>query len=349
MAIWDDGGINTNELASVFNTLWDKKAVPMIRKQHGVTYAMLGKPQYGQANKGLPQFSNMRFAGGKKIEVRLRGALPSPAVVARSAQLDALTMTWDDDALGGSQFGMPMVPYVHPIPRSEFDRFRGNEAKTYDYLDEQFEGIVLGYENTLATALNNTGAVATNNPAEDVIGSYIFGIMGIDGAWSTNPDTYGDLNRQDSGNADYRGQFQGSVAALSLAKIMSSKLDARKYGGMVDAGFAAKGVWLKLNSLLENQAVVTWSEEWNQFGGDYLKYAGTVYAFDPDTPSGYLTGLTSNTWRLYTLKDMKLTSGNLVERTDLKGIPYALPCNWWIQCICKHPAQNFVMSGITVD
>lgn len=346
MAIWDDGGINSNETSFVFNRLYDKKSTAIVRKKKGFLYAALGKPNIGKGDK-VPPFERQRNITGNKIEVRLLGELDTPVALARANQLDDVTLTWNSDARGGSQFGVSQWPWTKPIVRSEIDRFRGDEAKTLSYLDEIFEEVMLSFEKAWSTALNQVGSI-NYNASESALGSYLYAIMGIDGAWTTNPDTYGDLNRQDSGNSDYRGYYLGSAGTLTLPKIFTAKLAIEDYGGNATAGFASSGVYSKINQLLENQVYVTYSEEWNQFSGSYLKYNGTVFCYDPDTPSGYLSLITPESWRLYKRDDAPFTEAGLVPAFWKKGQPYVLPVNVWMQMICRHPAQNGILAGITV-
>lgn len=326
----------------VFNKLASRKAIAMVRKNHGLTYALLGKREKPSPD-GMTRFERQRSITGKKIEQRLLGALRTPAAIADANQTDAVTLTWDNDAWGAAEWELSHYSDTAPIPNSEFDRFRGDEAKTASFIDEFMEYLMLGFEKVWGTAIHLTGA---SDPSRTVFGSVPYAIEGKDGLWTDAADDYGTIARDDSGNADFRGQVQASTGSLTLAKIRTSMFAAAAYNGKPSVGVGNATILNKVHQLVENYSQVTYNDKWSEFGGEYVRYAGIDWLYDNDTPSGYAYLLTPETWRLYMNDTVPFTESGIILDPSKKAT-YVLPHQFWMQLICLHPAQNAILKGIT--
>jgi hypothetical protein len=343
MGLWAGATINANDSAFLFNTLASRKSFDMVRKKQGLLYALLGEKETG-STPGTEGFQRLARQNFNKVEQRLLGALESPATVADANQIDAVTPAWDNDAWGAAEWSL--AHYAHPFysPASELDRFMGNDAKTADFIDEWFNKMMLSYRKVWSTALNLTGASA--QPSRTVLGSVPYAIEGVDGAWTDASDDYGGLARDDSGNADFRGNVQASVGTLSLDKIRTTLLDVEADGGNVKVASAGSTVIGIMHKLLEPYTVVTYDESWTKFGGDWVQFAGVKYIHDPDCASGYMLLLDPETWRLYINDSVPMTRSGIVNDITLKAMN-VVQTQWWMQCICLAPSHNGLLKGIT--
>lgn len=343
MALWAGATINANDTAFLFNTLASRKSIPMVRKKQGMLFALLGMQEPG-ATPGLPGFERLKRQNFNKVEQRLLGALESPATVADSNQIDAVTPAWDNDAYGAAEWSL--AHYAHPFysPASELDRFTGDDVKTANFIDEWFDKMMMSYRKVWSTAINLTGASA--QPSRTVLGSIPYAIEGVDGAWTDSSDDYGGLARDDSGNADFRGQVQSSVGTLTLDKIRTTMLACETYGGINSVGGCGSTVYGILHKILEPYTVVTYDEKWTEFGGSFVRYAGISFIHDPDGASGYLYLMTPETWRLYMNDSVPMTKSGIVNDITLKAM-YLVQTQFWMQLLCLHPAQNGLLKGIT--
>jgi len=343
MAIWAGTNINSNETAMLFNQMWDRKGMAIVQKKHALAFAMLGKMDV-KSTPGITNFERTEKTSGNKVEKRLLGELYDPAEIADSAQTDAVTLSWNTDAWGGAEWPLAHFSHTFPIPNSEVDRIRGDEAKTLSYFDEFLEMVALSYQKKWGTRLNATGSGGLH--ARDKFGSVPYCIEGVDGTWTDSADDYGTIARDDSANADFRGQVQASVGTLTLDKIRTSTIAAEAYLGDIKVGTCGSTVYNKIHQLVEPYSVVNYDAEWTKFGGKHVEYAGVKYAYDPDAASGYLILLDPTTWKLFMKENVPMTQSGIVFDFTKKGT-YVLPTQFWMQWLCMAPARNAIMKGIT--
>lgn len=347
MALWAGTAINTNETAMVFNKLANKKAIAMVRDKNAFTYAVLGKEETGSTPGSSTGFQRLKQTTGKDVEVKLLGELATPATAADSTQVDAATVTWNDNMFGAAVFPYAHYSNVFPIPESELDRFRGDELKTLNYLDEFFDYAMLSYENVWGTAFGKSSSLA--EPSRTVLGSYVFAIAGNNtGAvdWANNGSTYGTINRADSANVDFRGNYYGAQGDLTLPKIRTAKNACVVKGYKPSFAVAAETVYGKVEQLVEAYSQVTYDKQWSEFGGEYVRYAGMAFALDPYAASGQLAIMTPETWLLYMNSNQPFTSTGVVKDVT-KIATYVLHTTFWMQLVCKAPCGNAILTGIT--
>ena len=331
----------------VFNQLANKKALPMVRKKNGLAYAILGKMEVGSTPGAGTGFKRLNKVTGKNVEVKLLGKLPSPATVADANQIDTASLTFTTDYWGAAEFALAHYQYTHPIPDSEYDRFEGDEAKTLSYIDDVFDLIMLGYEKVWGTAFWVTGT--SGAPSRTVLGSVPFAIAGNNttGAadWANNGSSYGTITRTDSGNADFRGYYEGSIGDLTLAKIRDHKNQALLNGGMVTLGSSGATVYGKIQRLVEAYTEVKYDEEWSKFGGEYVRYGGISFTLDNYAASGCLALMEPESWGLW-MKKHAMTHSGIVFDASRRGT-WVLPTRVWMQLVCMAPSHNTFMADIT--
>ncbi|HMS54211.1 MAG TPA: hypothetical protein PKA27_02325, partial [Fimbriimonadaceae bacterium] len=268
MALWAGTTINSNETAQAFNRLFQRKSIELPRRKQGILFAVLGETEEHstpEAGNGWKRMYN--HTSGNKIEVKLLGKTPSPSTVSDANQINTATLTFTTDYWGAAEFSLAHYAYTHPIPHSELDRFAGNEAKTEDYLQDVFDLVMLGYQVQWGTAMNTSAA-----PSRTVLGGYPYAI--------NDSNSYGTIDRSDSGNADYRGLVNSSFGDITIPKLDYEIGRVIINGG--DASYANCGlsVWSKIKTILQNYSTVTYDKDWAKFGGKWVQYAGTRFTLD---------------------------------------------------------------------
>lgn len=345
MALWAGTAINTTETAMVFNQLYNLRALPMVRKKNGLLYRVLGKRDIGSTRKGDTQFERSSKITGSNVEVKLRGKLSTPVTVADgSAELVTVTPDFAADEHGGAVF--PLTHYTHTkgIPSSQMRRYKGKEAKTDGFYEEQLEGIILAYEALWRTALHST--TFTTAIGRTVLGSWCMAVSdGISaGETGDGAKLYGTIDRSDAANIDYRGILDDAGGATTLARIRANVNAADANGGTTDTGIAGTVLYTKIQLLLENYVQITDVSDMTEFGGRYCKYDGVTFTHDQACPSTHIGLLDSSTWGWWSSDD-NMTDGVIKDPSRLAG--WVIPTESWNQFICLSPNRNVKMKNYT--
>lgn len=337
MALWAGSSINSTETAMVFNKIYDKKFVNVLRKKNAFYFAVTRQKDINQEPMSNADWKGIKNVTGQKVEVGILGRSIDPAYVADGAdELAAVTLSsnYYSNAYGAMEFAVSHLTWTHPIPASQLDRYQGNELKTADFLESEFERIVQGYNSKFGTEFNTSQA-----PARNAIGGWPYAI--------DTANTYGTIDRSDSANADMRGLEYTSIGDLTLGDIAQAQIDITLNGG--DAKFATAGgtVFGIIRRLLENQtqAIFGDDERWNKFGGQWCWYAGTVFAADNYAPSQAIGMFTPNTWCVV-MRKQPFTKGG-VQEDITKVDAYVVKTKAWIQLICTKCNENAYLQGIT--
>ncbi|AXH78853.1 MAG: hypothetical protein [Circular genetic element sp.] len=207
MAIWAGSSYATNVAAQAFNHVIPG-VTAIVRKKNGLLYHILGKKEKGSLPFGGPKFSGMEVISGVKHEVTLLGVIPTISTVAAgSAEYAAATMNYAANTFGAAEFALAHFADNHAIPESEWDKIKSPDTKQMEnFVKQKSEAVMLGWEQTLGTALSANTA-ATGIPDATHVGSWCYAVTD---AQTTSVDestfgTYGTIDRTDSGNADFRG------------------------------------------------------------------------------------------------------------------------------------------------
>lgn len=347
MALWAGTAFNSNESAMLVNQLASKKAIPMVRKKNGLAYAILGKMEANSTPGAGTGFKRLKKITGLKIEDKLLGKVPTPTTTADANQIDTATLTFTTDYWGAAEWPLAHYAYPHPIPESELDRFAGEEAKTLSFIDDVFDLVMLGYEKVWGTAFWVAGT--SGAPSRTVLGSVPFAIAGNNttGAanWASNGSSYGTITRTDSGNADFRGYYEGSIGDLTLGKIRRAKNQVQLAGGSISFGASGEPVYTKIQQLVEAYTEVTYDKTWSEFGGEYVRYAGTTFTLDNYAGAGLLALLEPETWGLWQ-KSAGMSKSGIVYDVS-RVATYVLPTRWWMQLLCLCPSHSALLADIT--
>ena len=334
MGLWAGGtSVNSTATAMVFNQLFNKKALSIVRKKNGLLYAALGKEEpLSMPNEGT-KFRGEKKITGLKVEVKLHGKLKTISTVSDGAnEVATATLSVDGAEWGGAEFDLAHYADNHAIPMSQMDRFAGDESKTLDFISEVFEHLMLSYENTLGTALHTSSA-----PSRTVFGGWEYAVA--------DDNTYGGIDRTDSANADFRaGYLNASTGALTLAKIATAQNTIVGNGGTPDVGVCGIAIYGKLQQLVQSYTHIVGDKDWDAFGGTWVRYGPTRFILDQRTSSGVMGILDSSSWVLYRNDGNFTRSGIVVDPSRVAT--YVLPWGSWAQLICLKPNSNAKLSGI---
>lgn len=347
MAIWNASALNTNMLSGTFNQLFNTKALDSVRKNNGLLYAILGKRWIDNRAPTMPSFERLDRITGSQVEVRLLGKLATiSAIVEGSGETASSTPNYD-----AAKFGAAVFPWTHyasteEIPSSEYERIRGDEAKTINYIDDVFNYIMLSLEAQIGNDMNSNQS--SNAMASNYMGTWQWAVSDGVTAGESGYATYGTITRADSANTFFRGNVFASVGDLTLGKVQYAQNTAATYGGDPKFGIAPLAIFTKIRQLLEqyghwNQNDVS-DEGWLEFGGVWSNYGGIKFILEDRSTAGTLGLIDPTTWTFY-MRMVNFTDQGFVRAPHLVAA-YVLPWECWTQLICTMPTRNAKLTGI---
>lgn len=197
------------------------------------------------------------------------------------------------------------------------------------------------------TAAGTAGAVA--NDAVFILDASSGGTAAMDGigdalSSTAGTNTYAGLARTNSG---WKTQFGSVAEALTLSKMESGYLNAKKYAQEGDkyAIFVNISLYKKYGDLLtamrrtvnQTDLVGGWT------GLEFAAGAGQVGVFlDTNVPDGEVVGLNLDSWNLCQVSDMSWVEQGAENLLRLQNtITYQAALVWFANVICRAPAANF--------
>lgn len=337
--LWTGTTLNTNILSGVFNRIHNRKAIPMVTKATPLLYSLMGREgEDGRSayNKKLGGWMKKKNIHGDKDEVRLRGALPTFASIADgTAELTLATIGYDSDHTGSAEFILAHYGYVHGVPSSEYMRIRGNEAKTESWIDETFDYIFDGAIKKYSADLHEDSTSAV--PARDQFGSWIAAV--------DDGNTYGTIDRTDSGNADYRSVVSSSVGSLTARKVQDVINQVKDNRGQVRVGVMNTTLFGKWQDIIQPYSQATYNKDTASWGSDHVYFAGVEWLQDRECPSGRIGLFTPKTWTLVS-NDMPFTDSGLVKE-PLLNAGWIINTECWLQNYIDNPNQNAKLEDVT--
>lgn len=358
MALWDpDTGPDFVRSAMVWNTMANEGAlVDQVARKNAFLHSILGMadPNASAEERNQP-WKKVKKCTGDRIEVRIHGAYNTPVIVARTAQADARTAALNTSWAYTAKFDLPLITNHHDLGVTEIDHYAGKEEKGDDFLQEVFDHLSGSMNNFLGTKMGLAPDNASaGKPSSSVIGSWAYAIAGDDptgDAWTGGGD-YGDLDRSDSGNADYRGYVYGPTAGtpgavgdLTIPVLYDMTDEIATKQGKPRFGVSAKAVHGKIRELAQQYGHVERDPLWDAFGGSYVKIGGTVYALDHYAASGVLGIMDPETWEVWN-KQIPMVNGRDVQLNPVTKASYLIPMRAYWQLICKQPNRNAYAFGI---
>jgi hypothetical protein len=341
VALWNGSSLNNNVLAQVFNQLFNTKAIEIVRKENGLLYAILGKSWQDANSPTGVSFERLERISGNQIEVKLLGALDTITTVADgAAELATSSPAFTNNMFGSVTFDLTHYAQTKGIPSSEYNRIQGKEAKTLKYVDDVFNQVMLSIENTIGNGIN---ATASNGPSRTVLGNWPQAVSDGVSSGETAYAVYG-LDRSDNANVDFRGSVGVSTGDLTLGKIRSLKNTIRTKGGKNQLGIAETSVFTKLQLLVEAYTEIESSQDWSQFGGEYVQYGKTRYILDQRAPTQQMAIIDPESWVFYQ-NMINFTDAGFARAPHLVA-GYVLPWECYCQLICLQPSRNGKLTGI---
>lgn len=322
MALWAGLTLNTNELANVVNKLYSKKAIPMAIQATPLLDAFFGRRDNVNNSRAM-RVGKTKSITGKDYEFKLLGSLPSPATVADgSAELAAATIGYDADIHAAATVAISHWAYTHGVPASEYDRFKGSEAKTLDWIDEVWDYIRGGYDNVLATALH-----ATDAPDRTHFGGWQ---VPVDSSTS-----YAGVTRSDAGNANFRA-VERSAGLVTVKKIQTDKNTVRTRKGMLTVGVAGVTLFTHLQQIAQGYSQAVASSDTSRWGADGVNISGIDFLLDPYTTDGVIGMFDPKWWELITSQSEVFTERGLIYNY-LAVDGWVMPTKSWLQNVCVMP------------
>lgn len=339
MALWQGTALNNNVLSSVYNKVHNKKAISMVTKATPTLHSMMGRPgEDGRSayNKNLGGWMKSESVTGDKHEVRLRGAIPTWGTIADgSDELTDATVNFDDDHTGAAVFILSHWGIVHGVPSSEYDRFKGDEAKTLSWIDETHEYL---YDGACEGWSDDLFENATNKPpARDQFGSMVSAV--------DDGNTYGTIDRSDAGNIDYRSHVVSSTGALTLRKIGDAINTVKDNRGKTKLGIIGTTLFGKLQDLVWGYSQATFQRDTAEWGSDHVYFAGVEWLQERNCPTGLVFGLDPRTWKII-WKDAPFTETGLIKDPRMKA-GRIINCEAWLQNICMKPNSQWKLEDVT--
>lgn len=326
--------------ANAFNKLYSYNFIPAIVDRNAFLYMALGKSFMG--SDGLPSFERLvRDFNGPNIEGRFLGSLDTISTVSQGTN----EVASDSGTYNADHFGNTFFPWTHyyqnkKIPSTDYNRIRGDEAKTKNYVQDVMQAITLSMENTLGTAVNAAVAGAT----ETVCGNWQHAVSDGVSTGETGYATYG-FDRSDSANSWARGINTVTTLQLTVPKIRTVKNGIAGNNGFAKVGIAGTTVYGIVQALADQYTWVESDPDWMDFTGEYVGIGKTRFMLDQRATSGVLGLFTPETWTAYQ-RMINFTESGIV-RNFATAASYVLPWDMFFQVICWDPGKNGKLTGIT--
>lgn len=328
----------------MFNQMWGMGAVAIARKDNGLLYAITGKDWKDNTPTKDGRLKMMQKISGNRIELRLMGKLATPSTMANpSAELATATLNYDAANYASVQFDLTHYAEVFALPNSEFNRIKGSESKTKSYVADEFQRILLSYENAWGTAINGSH---TTGFKPDKLGCWRhFASDGVS-TGETGYATYG-LDRSVSENSDFRGVVKTNTGSLGFGKIKLLKNQIRENGGKTRLLVAQTPIYTAFETMVEGYAHVLYDEKWSKFGGSYVAYSNMVAIQDHRAPSGVMGFLDPDTLGFWMDSDGIFDPQATFVRDITRPAARVAPTEAWVGFFCNKPNSNGLLTGIT--
>lgn len=332
MALWAGTALNTNELAMVFNQVYNRKFIDQVHRKHGLLEALMGLSDVN-ATPNMPAFERLKKITGRKIEVKLLGKYKDIGTLADgSAEVATTVGSHVADKFGAAEFDLTHYNDQEYIPRSELDRFAGDESKTLNYVEDIFDYVIASWHTTLAKAVSGAG-----DQSRTTMGSWEFAI---------NNNTYGTIDRTDSGNSDFRGHEKSSFSTFSL-DALQTELTTVWLAGEPDYMGAPAAIFTVILKAMRDEGQLHYFYKDDGHlgaGGVSFSWAGMKIVLDKHMTSGTIALLDSSTWVFY-MQDKDFVR-DIMPDTSKKSA-WVINSDAWTALICKQPNANGHMSGVS--
>lgn len=337
MALWNGTTLDNHKVSMIFNHLYSKQAMDLVRKKNGLLYAVLGKREPGSTPGGGPRFEGLMTPKGNKIEVRLLGKLknfsphiPGDLSVARR------TGTWENNVFANVEFARTTYAEKYDIIGDEYRNIMGKEAKTQSFLKDVGDMLMSSIEDTWGNAINSD-----NNQSIGSLGGWLYAV---------DADNVYGLDRSDAANIGFRG-LERNVSSIDLATLNKYYNSLLVEGAEGLVGVADTVIYSKVQELVQaKMTLVINTSDWDEFGGSWVRHGGVSYILDQRVPvdsSGnrYLGLLSPNTWTFYRTDNMTFNMQGIISDPGTED-SYILPWVAEVAFICRNPRRNMKVTGL---
>lgn len=334
MAIWAGTSINTDELSAVFNQVFNRKFIDQVSDKKGLLEVVLGKPSPNPDGAGSKAFQRMKKITGRKIEVKLLGNYKSIGTIADGAAEVASTVGAVVEKYGAAEFDLTHFNDQHWVAKSQYDRFRGDEAKTVNFMQDEFDWLMASWAETLAAGISGTA-----NQSRQFLGSWEYAV--------TNDNTYGTIDRSEAGNIDFRGYEKDSFGAFTLDALQTEYTTLKAQEAKPDLMIGSATVYNLVVKALRDEGTLQYkyaSDGKVAAGGASFAWQGMDLILDPHTTSGVLGLLESKSFVLY-MEDSGMNPSAIVDHS--KKAAMLINLDGWAGFICVIPKHNGKMNGVT--
>lgn len=336
MALWASTAINTDELTMVFNQVWNKKFIDQVSNKKGLLEAILGKPSPNPDGAGTKPFERMRKISGKKIEVKLLGSYAEIGTISDGAAEVASTVGVVNEKYGAAVFDLTHYNHQHWVPSSQYKRYIGEEAKTLNYLQDEFDFLMASWMQTLAA-----GVSSNSNQSRTVLGGWEYAVRD-----ATTGNTYGTIDRSDTANADFAG-YEVDTVTLSMDTLQTHYGIVQGFEGKPDIVTASNTVYTILVNKIRDEGTLInnyGSEGKVAAGGASFSWQGMDAILDPNVTSGYLGMLESKSFLFY-MDDSGMNPDAIVDRSKKSAL--LINMDAWVGLICHTPKHNGLLTTVT--
>lgn len=335
MALWAGTAINTDELTTVFNRLFNRKLIDQVSDKKGLLEVIMGKPSPNPDKAGAKAFQRIRgIPTGKDIEVKLLGSYKSIGTIADGAAEVASTVGAVVEKYGAAVFAPTHYNDQHWIPASQYQRYKGDEAKTLNFIQDEYDWLIASFRETLAAGVSGTA-----NQLRLSLGSWEYAV--------TNDNTYGTIDRSDAGNIDFRGLEKDTFGAFTLDKLQTEYTTLKAQEGYPDVMVAVGTVYNFVIRELRNEGtlIVNYGSDGRVgAGGSSFAWQGMDLILDPHTSAETLGLLESKSFVMY-MDDDGMNPSAMVDTS--KKAAMLINMNGWNAFICVIPKHNLKCNGVT--
>lgn len=334
MAIWAGSAINTDELTMVVNQVYNKKFIDQVKENQGYMAMALGKPD-ALAKQKSPAFEKIKSFTGKNIEVKLLGNYAEFDTLADGAPEVASTVGVVTEKYGAAEFAPTHFNKQHWIPKSQWKRFRGQEAKTLNFVQDEYDWLMASWVDALSIGMSST-----DNQSRTTLGGWEYAVD--DG---TTYDSYGTITRSDAGNVDFRAHVKSSFGAFTLDALQTELTTVWGNGGKPNVFVAGEAVFGYVMKAARDEGTLVnnyGSDGTVNAGGTSVSWAGMTLLLDKRTTAGVGGMLDTRSFFVY-MDEEGMENELMVDRSKKSALMFSMEA--WVAHICKRPKSNGKITG----
>lgn len=351
MALWNGSRFNSDESTFLVNHIWRMQgpSKAIVQKKRALAMMLLGKADIGGNNPQTARvnWERSEYIEGHNYQRQLLGALRDSgsgsqlAMLADgSAEVALATIDYSDTDWGAAEWPLARRAKTTGLGSHQINRFKGNELRTTNYINEVMQREMLSWVKILNADLNST-TDADSSRTSFAGWPHAIADYSLEAAHAT----YGTIDRSDSANAVFRGTVGVGQGTLGFADVQHLQNRCRIAGGEPNIVVASLTPYEVMQQAVQGYSHVTYNEEMSKFGAQHFMFSGQTWLLENDAPSGTIGMLDSDTW-IFVLNEMDFSQSGITHEPLLTS-GYVLQYEIWYGWYCEHPAANGKLTGIT--